>query len=127
MFAVFAWENWWGGHSYGPRLLTELVPWLALLGILGVAAMLAAAEPPAGRGLRRRRSVELAVGAALLVLSVAIHARGALSWDTVLWNYYPVDVDRRPARLWDWSEPQMLAGARRPLGPGADLFDPRRP
>lgn len=124
---VLAWGHWWGGHSYGPRLLTELVPWLALLGILGVAAMLDAAEPPADRGLRRRRSMELAVGAALLVLSVAINARGALSWDTVLWNYFPADVDRRPARLWDWSEPQMLAGAIRPLGPGAEVYDPRRP
>jgi hypothetical protein len=76
---------------------------------------------------RRRRSVELAVGGTLLILSVVIHARGAMSWDTVLWNYFPVDVDRRPQRLWDWSQPQLLAGAVTALGPGADMYDPRRP
>ena len=71
--------------------------------------------------------VELTVGAVLLVLSVAINARGALSWDTALWNPFPVNVDQRPERLWDWSEPQFLAGAIKPLGSGAEVYDPRRP
>ena len=28
--------GWWGGGSYGPRLMLEAVPWLVLLAILGV-------------------------------------------------------------------------------------------
>jgi hypothetical protein len=32
--------HWWGGYSYGPRLMAGVVPWLVLLGILGVQAML---------------------------------------------------------------------------------------
>lgn len=123
---VTGFRHWWGGHSYGPRLLTDAVPWLVLLGILGIAGMLRAGADGTERP-RSRRRVELAVGGALLVLCVAIHARGALSWDTVLWNYFPIDVDRRPQRLWDWRDPQMLAGVVAPLGPGAELYDPRRP
>lgn len=122
---VSAWDNWWGGHSYGPRLLTETVPWLVLLAIIAIAG-LRSASLATGRS-HRRHSLELAVGAALLILSVAIHARGALAWDTVLWNYYPVDVDRRRERLWEWSSPQFLAGAGKRLGPEADVYDPRRP
>ena len=120
---VSGFGNWWGGHSYGPRLLTDLVPWFALLGTFGVDAMIHPSEQPTGG----RRLVELTVGAVLLVLSVAINARGALSWDTALWNPFPVNVDQRPERLWDWSEPQFLAGAIKPLGSGAEVYDPRRP
>jgi hypothetical protein len=123
---VTPFAHWWGGHSYGPRLLTDAVPWLALLGIVGVGGMLNDAESAPVRRTSRRQRMEIAAGAALLVLSVAIHARGALAWDTVLWNYFPNDVDQRPARLWDWSNPQMLAGVE-PLGPAAAAVDPRRP
>ena len=119
---VSGFRHWWGGHSYGPRLLTESVPWLVLLAILGVAGMRRAPETA-----RARRAFELAIGGALLLLSVAIHARGALSWDTVIWNFFPVDVDQRPQRLWQWREAQMLAGAVEPLGPGAEAYDSRRP
>jgi len=114
---VSGFRHWWGGHSYGPRLLIEAVPWLVLLAIMGIAGM---------QGRPRRLRVECAVGAMLLILSVAIHARGALSWDTVIWNYVPIDVDRRPQRLWDWRDAQMLAGMIRPLGSDAEIFDPRR-
>src|SRR6185436_12328064 len=73
------WRMWWGGHSYGPRLLTECVPWLVLLAVMGVGAMRNASAHVS----RGRRRLELVVGAVLLVSSIAIHARGALSWDTV--------------------------------------------
>jgi hypothetical protein len=95
-----------------------------LLAILGVRAM---RDSSGLRASRRGRRTELTVGAVLLILSVAIHARGAWSWDTVLWNYFPVDVDRAQARLWDWRQPQWLAGVFRPLDPGAQFYDPRRP
>jgi hypothetical protein len=39
-----------------------------------------------------------------------INARGATSHATWLWNTRPIGVDERPERLWDWREPQFLAG-----------------
>jgi hypothetical protein len=104
--AVSTWADWWGGIAYGPRLLTELVPWFVLLGMLGVRAMLDAAPP-------RGRRAELVVGTLLLVLSVAINARGATSKDTLKWHVEPASVNVED-RLWDWSAPQFLAGLRWP-------------
>jgi hypothetical protein len=98
--------GWWGGHAYGPRLPTELVPWLVLLGILGLRAML----EHRSRAGRPRLRIEGAIAAVLLALSVAIHARGALAEETVQWNATPVDLSWDHARLWDWESPQFLAG-----------------
>jgi hypothetical protein len=49
-------------------------------------------------------------GALLLLLSVFINGRGAFSPDTAKWNDYPLNVDKRPERLWDWRYPQFAAG-----------------
>jgi hypothetical protein len=31
-----SWDLWWGGWSYGPRMLMETIPWFVLLTILGL-------------------------------------------------------------------------------------------
>ena len=38
IISTAAWPIWWGGWSYGPRILTDTVPWFVLLAILGLAA-----------------------------------------------------------------------------------------
>ncbi len=109
---VSGFDPWWAGHSYGPRYLADMVPWFIVLGILAIRAMLDAHRSDEPRGWR----IELAVGAVLLVLSVLINGRGAFSHTARMWNVTPVDVDKRPERVWDWSQPQFLAGLapRRP-------------
>jgi hypothetical protein len=102
---VSTWYWWYGGFSYGPRLLTDIVPWLGLLGMLGTRALLDAR--PAGS---RARRLHLTAAGVLLALSVAIHARGAWSPAGEAWNMVPVSVDVRPDRVWDWRHPQFLAG-----------------
>lgn len=97
---VAAFPHWWGGYSYGPRLLTESV-WFAVP--IGVAVL------PALEGDRRWRR---ALAAAALA-GVAIHAGGALSRQGMLWNSLPRSVDEAPERIWDWRDPQWLAWANR--------------
>jgi hypothetical protein len=46
--------------------------------------------------------------AALALVSFAIHLRGGWSAAVYRWNVDPVNVDRHPERLWDWSDPQFL-------------------
>jgi hypothetical protein len=109
LLAISSFNHWWGGHSFGPRFSTGLVPWLVLLGVLGVRAMLdwkerRAAAPRAGW------RAQLACGAALLVASMFINTRGATSHATWLWNMRPAEIDQHPERLWDWTQPQFLAG-----------------
>ncbi|MDQ2855398.1 MAG: hypothetical protein M3R68_03650, partial [Acidobacteriota bacterium] len=40
LIVISGFDHWWGGHSFGPRLMTAFVPWLVLLSILGLNAML---------------------------------------------------------------------------------------
>jgi hypothetical protein len=94
--------NWWGGDSYGPRLFTDLVPYLVYLALPVVGWM--AAAP----GIRRPAAA--AAVAALAAISVAMHAQGALNPATMAWNALPTSLDFDPSRLWDWKQPQFLAG-----------------
>jgi hypothetical protein len=89
--------QWWGGACYGPRLLADAVPWLVLLAILGLAAI-----PP---DCRNFRNPVIAVAALLLLISIAMNACGALSPETMEWNF----SGRSPDIMLDWSRPQFLA------------------
>jgi hypothetical protein len=103
IITVALWSRWWGGASYGPRLLADAVPWLALLAVLGCAARVD------GAGALHFSRIEVICAVTLLVLSIAINGRGASSWATTIWNL-DVDIDRHPERLFDWSYPQFIAG-----------------
>lgn len=103
--------HWWAGHSFGPRFTTGLVPWFVLLAILGLKARQTSRESRAGApGSQMVRRIELGLGGALLLLSIFINARGATEHATWLWNQKPLGVDEHPERLWDWRQPQFLAG-----------------
>jgi hypothetical protein len=92
---------WWGGHCYGPRLLTGLVPWLAVLAVLALAA--------APEGARRRLPPPAAAAGMLaLAVGVAMNGAAAISSESMSWNSHPVDVDRATGRLWDWRDPPFL-------------------
>ncbi|HVT56991.1 MAG TPA: hypothetical protein VHR45_01210 [Thermoanaerobaculia bacterium] len=113
LILVSGYWQWWAGHSYGPRFGLALVPWFALLAILGVRATLEALRrAPAGPVGHRLRVLRWA-GATLLAASVLLNAPGALSPAAERWNKTPVDVDRAPGRVFDWSDPQFLAPLRR--------------
>jgi hypothetical protein len=100
---VALWSRWWRGWSYGPRLLADAVPWLALIAVLGFAARVG------GVKAAHFNRIEVAAAIALLVVSVAINGRGVWSSAPIVWNL-DVDIDRHPERAFDWSYPQFLAG-----------------
>jgi hypothetical protein len=100
---------WWGGHSFGPRLLCDVLPVFAL-GIVPVWGW--AQRSPGRRWL---------VGATFVV-SVLVEAVGAFYYPsprTVEWNISPQDVDLTHERLWDWRDAQLLRLLRNgPARPG---------
>lgn len=107
--------HWWGGHSFGARFSTGLVPWFVVLAILGLQARSRARESPVVASWAGR--LELGAGAALLLVSIIINGLGATSQDTWRWNTRPVNVDDHPERNWDWRQPQFLAGFVNPPRP----------
>jgi len=115
LIVVSSFSLWWGGRSYGPRLTTDLVPWLVLLTILGVRAMLQARAQ--GKSSAHRWRTEFALGALLLALGIFINGRGATSVSTLRWNDYPKDDAAMEAKIWDWQQAQFLAGLVAPSAP----------
>jgi hypothetical protein len=120
MIVITGFSPWTGGHSYGARYSTDLVPWFVLLAILGVKAMLRWREKNETRINTLNWHLPLATGGLLLSLSIFINGVGAISTATMTWNGLPVNIDRKPGRLWDWKHPQFLA-------PWQDLRPPARP
>jgi hypothetical protein len=100
LLVVASYPVWWGGWSYGPRLLTSTIPWFVLLGALGCQCL--AAE-------KHRSTCLLWLGLSVLLLAVAINGWGAICWKTTFWNS-DVAIDEHPGSAWDWRHPQFLAG-----------------
>ncbi|MCS6801554.1 MAG: hypothetical protein RMM58_10610 [Chloroflexota bacterium] len=98
MIASFV--NWWGGHSFGPRLMTDVLPYLMVFLAYGVEAVRRLPAAP--------RRLAAATTALLLALSVAIHAIGANNYAVNFWNAEPVSVNDAPSRLWDVRDAQLL-------------------
>jgi Dolichyl-phosphate-mannose-protein mannosyltransferase len=88
------WKPWWGGATFGPRLLADLTPLLAF------------ALHPWRAPLASSRVLR-GLFAAVLLWSVAAHAVGAF-WEDRSWNAGPIFVDRAPQRLWSWSDNQLV-------------------
>ena len=93
---------WWGGHCYGPRYFTDLMPILLFFLI-----PLFESWNDRGPWLRQTAAVLFLV---LAGAGVFIHARGANSAEVWRWNTDPVNVNLQPRRIWDWHDPQFLRG-----------------
>ena len=101
--------NWHGGGSYGPRLLTDLVPWFGLLGMLAVKARCRWHDVNPARDPLFRRRVETAAAAVLLACSVMVNGLGAISIRTEMWGYVEAtNYNQWLRNLWDWRHPQFM-------------------
>ena len=98
---------WWGGHTYGPRYMLDVLPLL-----VPVAAVLVAAL--------RTTSIMRATVTVALAWSVTVGATGAFCYPQERWNTDPVDIDRNHQRLWSWSDMQIVRGWKR--GPSPTNF-----
>ena len=95
-FALYAcYSVWWGGHTYGPRYLVDMLPLLIPIAAEGATVL-----------ARSRLSSVVAAGA--LAWSVALAATGAFCYPAERWNTSPDEVDVRHERLWNWRDPQFV-------------------
>ena len=123
MLATAAFPHWWGGSSYGPRLLTESVVFLTPLALAAVIGRQAKAS---------RRFVSWGVAPVLIAWSVAVHGLGSWTDAGGCWTTYPEAIDESPERIWDWNDPLVLMGFRMvlppsdPTGPDGNPCNPQR-
>lgn len=91
--------HWWGGHSYGPRLYTELMPIFAIYlywVIIDIQKEDKAYKPLIFIGI---------ITYCVLVQSFAVIDP---SYSVHAWNNLPLNVDLAPERIWDWSDMQIF-------------------
>lgn len=89
-------DKWWGGYSFGPRLTTEVAPFLALLTL------------PLWLGLRRLPAFGRAATLLLVAAAAGTQVLGAYSRPAIQWNG-TVSVDRSGTSLWSVRDSQILA------------------
>jgi hypothetical protein len=102
-------KPWWGGYSFGPRIMSDVLPFLTYFLAFALQWCLSAHSP-------QRTTVAVCI-AGLAAVSIFIHAQGAFHFGPYQWNGDP-DIDTHSARLWNWKDLQFL---RRSRSPSADL------
>jgi hypothetical protein len=85
---------WWGGHCFGPRYWTDVIPLFAILFAFGLDWMLA------------RSRIVLTISAVTVVFSIAVQLIGAFCYPSS-WNLQPRNVDIHHERLWDWRDTEL--------------------
>ena len=111
LFAEYAgYSVWWGGFTFGPRYMMDLLVPLAPAAAYGLEAVHA-----------RRWARGLAMAA--LAWSMLVSAMGAFVYPYEQWNTNPESVDTHHERLWQWHDSQIARAWKQGLSPqNFDLF-----
>lgn len=96
---ISTFNPWCGGHSYGPRFFSDMLPYFIYF-LIPVFTNI-----PKLQGVRKISVVLLLCCS--IAISFFIHYRGATNWDVYLWNVGPISVE---GKLWDWHDLQFLEG-----------------
>ena len=103
------WFMWWGGHTYGPRLLADIAPILCFF------------LYPLCDEMRRRpflkRTLLLLAG-----LSISAHALGAFFYDG-RWDGM-ANIDQNYSRLWSWKRGPLVEYGREAAFRARQLVSP---
>ena len=94
LLLIAKWNMWWGGWTYGPRLLTDTSPALILL-LLPVLTIIE----------KKRLFISLFV--IFVAISIFIQIMGRFCVGGYEWNAY-FNVDKHPDKLWNIKESPLL-------------------
>lgn len=99
LIVISRFEHWWGGHSFGARLMTDALPGVFLLTLYAWPTTLQGIANKAAAGV-------VALG---VVFAVFVNTgQGLYNRYTAFWNGSP-SIDQYPEYLFDWRYPQFLA------------------
>ena len=99
-WTVAAWPDWGGGYAYGPRFMSEMLPFLVVIALPAVAWLAQATRGP-------QRTAAVSGTAVLVTASILFNLGGAWSDRAMQWNS---DLPLTVHRLWSWNDPQFLRG-----------------
>ncbi len=94
LFILSKYSVWWGGHCFGPRYWTDVVPIFAILFAFALDWML-----PRSRAL-------VAISVVTVIVSITVQLIGAFCYPSG-WNIEPNNVDVHHERLWDWRDSEL--------------------
>ena len=106
---------WWGGHGFGPRYLTDMMPLAALLFLFGLVDLDRPARPESAAGPARRMTLRATALIVLGTYSIGIQAVGAFCWPS---PWTRDGSSAYVAKLWDWEDNQIASCVR--SGPRVD-------
>lgn len=95
LFSVSSFPHWWGGYSYGPRLMLDIVPAFYMFFCLYFKDLSVGSW-----------AVRATIVAGLLAIYINWY-QGLFNVYTYQWNVQP-SVERAPQTIWDWHYPQFL-------------------
>jgi hypothetical protein len=87
-------ERWYGGYTFGPRYLIDLLPLLAF-------CLVPYFQRPRGAGLNSILTLTFAFAFGVQVLGAFYYPNGD-------WNELPVSVDLARQRIWNWRDNQIM-------------------
>ncbi len=85
---------WWGGHCYGPRFLTDILPIVCYLINYSIVNY-------------KKSIVKQIILGSIVILSVYPQAVGAFGDTGFYWNPYPLEIDHYPERVWQIKDNQI--------------------
>jgi hypothetical protein len=102
-----AMTSFWAGWGFGPRYFTDLLPFFAWFLV------------PVWASIRARPVLRVAF-AATVAIALWVQVVGAFYYPAGNWDGWPVNVELKPQRCWDWSDSQILRSWR--AGPAPPLL-----
>ncbi len=101
IFAISSYPHWWAGHSYGPRLMVDILP-IAYLFLLWYMKQHLSTEA------RAEKAIRTTILCLVAGISIFMHLyQGLYNRATAKWNASP-NIDKHPELLFDWKYPQFL-------------------
>jgi hypothetical protein len=86
--------EWWGGVCFGPRYLTDVLPFLVFF-LVAVWSDL------------NTRKLLRGIFVLAAVVSVWVEVVGAFYYPNGQWDWQPVPIVNDPRRIWDWRDTQI--------------------
>jgi hypothetical protein len=94
-FLLFSkYSVWWGGHCFGARYWTDVIPLFAIVLAFGLEWM-----------WKHSRAL-VALSYLTIAVAIGVHGIGAFCYPSS-WNQSPADVDLHHERLWDWRDTEL--------------------